>query len=154
MLSLLRKDAKIFENHLNPVRLVFFNGKLSLSTQISTHVSRFQSFFRLFASFCIGQISRHQHKGCLTFNTWCFYLIPTLLKRWQCYIKLARLASIVIMIEIPSSESLLLLLSLYIQHCTSTTFRFTFGDLRYLSAFLEPRRTETKITIVKSSCST
>ena len=28
-----------------------------------THVPGFQSFFRLFASFCIGQISYQQHKG-------------------------------------------------------------------------------------------
>ena len=30
---------------------------------MSTHVPRFQSFFRFFASFCIGQISHQQHKG-------------------------------------------------------------------------------------------
>ena len=32
-------------------------------SQMSTHVPGFQSFFRFFASFCIGQISHHQHKG-------------------------------------------------------------------------------------------
>ena len=32
-------------------------------SQMSTHVPGFQSFFRFFASFCIGQISNHQHKG-------------------------------------------------------------------------------------------
>ena len=30
---------------------------------MSTHVPGFQSFFRIFASFCIGQISHQQHKG-------------------------------------------------------------------------------------------
>ena len=32
-------------------------------SQVSTHVQGFQSFFRFFASFCIGQISHQQHKG-------------------------------------------------------------------------------------------
>ena len=36
-------DAKIFESYLNPVLLVFM-GKLSLSTQMSTHMPGFQSF--------------------------------------------------------------------------------------------------------------
>ena len=31
--------------------------------QMSTHISGFRSFFRFFASFCIGQISQQQHKG-------------------------------------------------------------------------------------------
>ena len=52
------KDAKIFENHLNPVMLVFI-GKPSLST----HVPGFQSFFSVFASFCNDQISHQQQKG-------------------------------------------------------------------------------------------
>ena len=30
--------------------------------QMSTHVPGFQSFFRFFASFCIGKISHQQHK--------------------------------------------------------------------------------------------
>ena len=29
---------------------------------MSTHVPVLQSFFRIFASFCIGQISHHNHK--------------------------------------------------------------------------------------------
>ena len=33
------------------------------NSQMSTHVPGFQSLFRIFASFCIGQISRQQHKG-------------------------------------------------------------------------------------------
>ena len=52
------KTAKIFEKHLNPILFVFI-GKLSLST----HVPGFQSFFRFFASFFIGQISDRQHDG-------------------------------------------------------------------------------------------
>ena len=31
--------------------------------QMSTHVSGFKSFFIIFASFCIGQITHQQHKG-------------------------------------------------------------------------------------------
>ena len=31
--------------------------------QMSTHMSGFQSFFRFFASFFVGQISHQQHKG-------------------------------------------------------------------------------------------
>ena len=50
------KNVKTFENHLNPVFLVFI-GKLSLSNDLmSTHVSWFKSFFSFFASFCIDQI--------------------------------------------------------------------------------------------------
>ena len=57
LLSSKHKEAKIFENHLNPVILVFI-GNLSLSTlrwvpicQGFSHISGF------FASLCIGQIS-------------------------------------------------------------------------------------------------
>ena len=32
-------------------------------SQMRTHVPVFRSFFRFFASFCIGQISHQQHKG-------------------------------------------------------------------------------------------
>ena len=32
-------------------------------SQMSTHMSWFQSFFVCFASFCIGKISHQQHKG-------------------------------------------------------------------------------------------
>ena len=32
-------------------------------SHMSTHVAGFQSFFRIFASFCIGQIGHQQHKG-------------------------------------------------------------------------------------------
>ena len=36
---------------------------LAEDSQVSTHVSGFQSLFNFFASFCIGQISHHQHRG-------------------------------------------------------------------------------------------
>ena len=32
-------------------------------SEISTHMPGFQSFFRVFESFCIGQISHQKHKG-------------------------------------------------------------------------------------------
>ena len=32
-------------------------------SQMSANVSGFQSFSGFFASFCVGQISHHQHKG-------------------------------------------------------------------------------------------
>ena len=35
-------------------------------SQISTNEPEFQLFFRLFASFCIGQISHQQHKSSIT----------------------------------------------------------------------------------------
>ena len=43
-------------------------------SQMSTHMPGFQSFFSFFASFCIGQISHHQHKG---------YPIHALSTSWQ-----------------------------------------------------------------------
>ena len=36
---------------------------LAKHSQMSTHSPGFQSFFRFFASFCIGKISHQQHKG-------------------------------------------------------------------------------------------
>ena len=42
---------------------------------MSTHVPGFESFFRIFASFCIGQISHMQHKGI----QYIVYLNPMLL---------------------------------------------------------------------------
>ena len=36
---------------------------LSEHSQMSTHVPGFHSFFKFFASFCIGWISHQQHKG-------------------------------------------------------------------------------------------
>ena len=40
-------------------------------SHMSTHLPGFQSFFRIFASFCIGQISHQQHKG---WGLWCTQL--------------------------------------------------------------------------------
>ena len=44
-------------------------------TQMSTHVPGFQSFFRFFASFCIGQISHQQHKGQFATHCILFHLL-------------------------------------------------------------------------------
>ena len=48
-------------------------------SQMSTHLPGFQSFFRVFASFCIGQSSQEQHKGLvkaqvLTQSCWKFLM--------------------------------------------------------------------------------
>ena len=54
------KDAKIFENHLIPVMSVFIESfRYILSDEYP--YAWFQSFFRIFVSFCIGQISHLQH---------------------------------------------------------------------------------------------
>ena len=50
------KNAKIFENHLNPVMLVFI-GNFSPSTQMSTHMTDFQSFFSIFESFVLAKLA-------------------------------------------------------------------------------------------------
>ena len=66
MLRLLQpknKDANTCENHLNPVILVFIGWLSTTYSQISTHMLGFWTFFRFFASFCIGQNSHQQHKG-------------------------------------------------------------------------------------------
>ena len=42
---------------------VEFIEKLSEYSHMSTHVLGFQPFFRIVASFCIGQINHQQHKG-------------------------------------------------------------------------------------------
>ena len=57
----LRTRMQILENILNPVMLVFIFIALTEYSQMSTDVPGFQSFFRVFVSFCIGQIS-HRHK--------------------------------------------------------------------------------------------
>ena len=57
----MRKNGKKIENYLNPVMLVSI-GKLSLSTLI--WFARVSVNFKVFASFCIGQINQErQHKG-------------------------------------------------------------------------------------------
>ena len=57
------KDAKIFENHLNPYNVGIHLIAPAEYSQINTHVLGFQSFFRFSAPFCNGQISHQQHKG-------------------------------------------------------------------------------------------
>ena len=68
MLRLLPSKAQglqtfFLKNNLNPIMLVFIGQLLLNNSHMSTHVPGFQSFFRIFASFCIGQISYQQHKG-------------------------------------------------------------------------------------------
>ena len=59
----MHKNAKIFENHLNPVMLVFI-WKLSLSALRWVVICQgFGDFLFFFVSFRIGQISQQQHKG-------------------------------------------------------------------------------------------
>ena len=55
------KNAKIFENHLNPVMCVFI-GQLSLSDEYP-FARIFGDFSDSFALFCIGGISFQQHEG-------------------------------------------------------------------------------------------
>ena len=53
----------MFENLLNLVMLVFIRWPLSEENYLMiTQLPEFQSFFSFSASFCIGQISRRQHK--------------------------------------------------------------------------------------------
>ena len=65
LLSPKNKYTKIFEKHLNPVML-------------STHLPGFQSLFRLFVSFCMGQISHQQHKGSFSLPTGQSWELPEL----------------------------------------------------------------------------
>ena len=51
-----KRTQRLKKKHLNHVMLVL-NEKLAEYCQMSTLLPRFQSFFRCFASFCIGQIS-------------------------------------------------------------------------------------------------
>ena len=44
----LSNGAKLFENHLNPVMLVFSRSTLTEYSQMSTHLPGFRSFFRFF----------------------------------------------------------------------------------------------------------
>ena len=76
------KDAKVFENHLNPVTLIFIGKALPEYPQMSNHMPGFRSIFQVFASFCIGQIS---HTSSLRvkditviIKEWITILIPSL----------------------------------------------------------------------------
>ena len=53
-----KKKAEQYENHLNPVMLVFI-GKLADYHYMSTHLPGLQSSFSFFVSFCIGKISHY-----------------------------------------------------------------------------------------------
>ena len=55
-------DAKIFDNLLNPVMLIFIE-KFLLKSPMSTNVPGFQSFFYVFASFCITTSSIRVNKA-------------------------------------------------------------------------------------------
>ena len=57
------KDAKSFEKTAKPCHVGMHWIALAECSQMSTYVPGFQSFLRFFASFCIGQISHHQHRG-------------------------------------------------------------------------------------------
>ena len=56
------RTLSFFENHLNPVLLIFI-GELLLKQVLSDKYpyARLSIIFRVFASFCIGQISHQQH---------------------------------------------------------------------------------------------
>ena len=56
------KYAKIFEIS-EPCQVGIHWIALAEYSQMSTHVPGFQSSFRFFASFCIGQISHQQHNS-------------------------------------------------------------------------------------------
>ena len=70
-------DATIFENHLNPIMLVFIEYIVEYP-QMSTHM-RFSHFFKVFASFCIDQISHQRHKGLIV--SLCCAVYPSLIKK-------------------------------------------------------------------------
>ena len=57
------KNAKIFKDHRKPCHVGIHWIALTEYSQMSTHMQGFQSFFKFFASFCIGQFSQQQHKG-------------------------------------------------------------------------------------------
>ena len=55
-----RKD---FGKPSKPCHVCIHRKALTEYSKMSTHFTGIQSFFRFFASFCIGQISHHQFKG-------------------------------------------------------------------------------------------
>ena len=55
-------EAKIFENPSKPGHVGIHWTALAVHSQMSTYMPGFQSFFSLFASYYIGQISSQQHK--------------------------------------------------------------------------------------------
>ena len=66
MLRLLSTEPQERKDHSKPSKPCHIGMHwiaLAEYSQMNTQVSGFQSFFRLFASVCIGQISHQQHKG-------------------------------------------------------------------------------------------
>ena len=66
MLRLLTSKAqghKDFWKSSKPYHVGIHWIALTEYSQMSTHMPWFQSFFSVFASFCIGKINHHQHKG-------------------------------------------------------------------------------------------
>ena len=63
LLSSKAQGCKDFCKTSKPCHAGIHSKALAEYSQINTHVPGFQSFFRFFASFCIGQISHQQHKG-------------------------------------------------------------------------------------------
>ena len=66
MLRLLSSKSRRCKNYWKTSKLchVGIHWKaLAEFSLMSTHLPGFQSFFRIFASFCIGQSSHQQHKG-------------------------------------------------------------------------------------------
>ena len=59
-----QKRCKDFWKRFKPCHVGIHWLALAECSQMSTHMSGFQSFSRFFASFRIGQISQQQHKGC------------------------------------------------------------------------------------------
>ena len=55
--------CKYFWKPSKPCHVDIHSIALAEHSQMSTHMPGFQSFFRFFASFGIGQISHQQHKG-------------------------------------------------------------------------------------------
>ena len=63
LLSSKGQGGKDFWKTLKPCHVVIHCIALAEYSQMSTHMPWFQSFFRFFVLFCIGQISHQQHKG-------------------------------------------------------------------------------------------
>ena len=75
------KDSKVFDNHLNPVMLVFIE-LLSLSTQMSTHLLGFQSFSAFLHHFVLAKLA----SSSLRVKKWIPFkgdmILSHLLKNW------------------------------------------------------------------------
>ena len=86
LLSSKLQGRKYFRKPLKPCHVGIHWNALTEYFHMSTHLPGFQSFFRFFASFCIGQISHQQHKGystssCIYALLMCIWIIKKFLKR-------------------------------------------------------------------------